>query len=127
MQSYPHGVGLHKGKHPSAKHTKKEQSIMNIQLSISLLASDRPAALERCLDSLTPLLIRVPSELIIVHTGTDSKVSELAHCYTDLVLPFAWCNDFSAARNTGIKATKGEWFFRIKETQRLSAGRSDTV
>ncbi len=90
---------------------------MNIQLSISLLASDRPSALERCLDSLTPLLLRVPSELIIVHTGTDSKVSELAHRYTDLVLPFTWCNDFSAARNTGIKAAKGEWFLYIDDDE----------
>ena len=90
---------------------------MNIQLSISLLASDRPAALERCLDSLTPLLIRVPSELIIVRTGTDSKVSELAHRYTDLVHPFTWCNDFSAARNTGIKAAKGEWFLYIDDDE----------
>ena len=90
---------------------------MNIQLSISLLASDRPAALERCLDSLTPLLIRVPSELIIVRTGTDSKVSELAHRYTDLVHPFTWCNDFSAARNTGIKAAKGDWFLYIDDDE----------
>ena len=51
---------------------------MKIQLSISLLASDRPAALERCLDSLRSLLMQVPSELIVIVTGTDERVRELA-------------------------------------------------
>ena len=46
---------------------------MQIQLSISLLASNRAASLERCPDSLRPLLMQVPSELIVVFTGTDEK------------------------------------------------------
>ena len=58
---------------------------MHIQLSISLLASDKPAALERCLDSLRPLLMQVPSELIVVTTGTDIQVREIAARYTDPV------------------------------------------
>ena len=56
---------------------------MNIQLSVSLLASDRPAALERCLDSLKPLLMQVPSELIVIVTGTDARVREIASKYTN--------------------------------------------
>lgn len=91
--------------------------IMKIQLSISLLASDQPSALERCLDSLTPLLIQVPSELIIVHTGTDHRIHELVCRYTDSVIPFTWSNDFSAARNVGIKAAKGEWFLYIDDDE----------
>ena len=81
---------------------------MDIQLSISLLASDRPAALERCLDSLRPLLMQVPSELIVVVTGTDARVRETAARYTDQVIPFAWCDDFSAARNAGLREAKGD-------------------
>lgn len=90
---------------------------MNIKLSISLLASDKPAALERCLDSLFPLLMQIPSELIIVHTGTDPKVHGLASRYTDQVIPFVWCGDFSAARNIGVQAAKGEWFLYIDDDE----------
>lgn len=90
---------------------------MDIQLSISLLASDRPAALERCLDSLRPLLMQVPSELIIIATGTDERVRETASRYTDQIIPFTWCNDFSAARNTGLRAAKGEWFMYLDDDE----------
>lgn len=90
---------------------------MNIQLSISLLASDKPAALERCLDSLRPLLMQVPSELIVVATGTDGKVRETAARYTGQIIPFVWCGDFSAARNAGLQAAKGEWFLYIDDDE----------
>lgn len=90
---------------------------MNIQLSISLLASDRAASLERCLDSLRPLLMQVPSELIVVFTGTDKRVREIAGRYTDRILPFTWCDNFSAARNVGLWAAKGEWFLYIDDDE----------
>lgn len=90
---------------------------MKIQLSISLLASNRAASLERCLDSLRPLLMQVPSELIVVFTGTDERVREIASRYTDKILPFTWCDNFSAARNVGLWAAKGEWFMYIDDDE----------
>lgn len=90
---------------------------MDIQLSISLLASDRQAALGRCLDSLRPLIMQVPSELIVVVTGKDEEVRRTAARYTSQVIPFTWCNDFSAARNAGLKAAKGEWFLYIDDDE----------
>ncbi len=90
---------------------------MDIKLSISLLASNRKESLERCLDSLKPLLVKIPSELIIVLTGTDPKVREIAETYTPQVIPFDWCGDFSAARNAGLKAAQGEWFLYIDDDE----------
>ena len=90
---------------------------MKIQLTISLLASSRAASLERCLDSLRPLLVQVPSELIVVSTGTDEKVREVASRYTDIILPFTWCDNFSAARNVGLWAAKGEWFLYVDDDE----------
>ena len=80
---------------------------MKMLLTISLLASDRAASLERCLDSLKPLLLQLPSELIIVYTGKNKQVLEIAKRYTDQIIPFEWCNDFSAARNVGLKTASG--------------------
>lgn len=90
---------------------------MKIQLSISLLASSRIASLKRCLDSLRPLLMQIPSELIVVFTGTDERVYEIAAQYTDQIVAFPWCNDFSAARNAGLKLAKGEWFLYIDDDE----------
>lgn len=90
---------------------------MKIQLSISLLASSRTGALERCLESLKPLLQKLPSELIVVFTGKDERVREIAARYTDYIIPFAWCNDFSKARNAGLKVARGEWFLYIDDDE----------
>ena len=89
----------------------------SLQLSISLLASDRPAALERCLDSLKPLLMQVPSELIVVTTGTDVRIREIVSSYTDQIVPFTWCDDFSAARNAGMSVAQGEWFLYLDDDE----------
>lgn len=90
---------------------------MPIQLSISLLASNRLESLERCLDSLEPLLMQIPSELIIVFTGTDKRIYELASLYTDQIISIDWHDDFSAARNVGLKQAKGEWFLYIDDDE----------
>ena len=90
---------------------------MKLPLTISLLASSRTATLERCLDSLKPLLLEVPAELIVVFTGTDERVRQIAERYTDQVIPFTWCNDFSAARNEGLKRAKGEWFLYLDDDE----------
>lgn len=90
---------------------------MKVPLTISLLASNRIATLERCLDSLKPLLLQIPAELIVVFTGKDERVRKVAERYTDQIIPFAWCDDFSAARNAGLKHAKGEWFLYLDDDE----------
>ncbi|MCI8558352.1 MAG: glycosyltransferase [Lachnospiraceae bacterium] len=90
---------------------------MKLPLTISLLASNRTASLERCLDSLKPLLQKVPAELIIVFTGTEERVRQAAARYTEQIVPFTWCDDFSAARNEGLKRAKGEWFLYLDDDE----------
>ncbi len=90
---------------------------MQIQLTISLLASDRGRMLERCLESIRPLLLGLPSELIIVYTGKSEEVLQTAKKYTDKVIPFQWCDDFSAARNVGLREARGEWFLYLDDDE----------
>lgn len=90
---------------------------MNIQLSISLLASDRMETLGKCLESISPLLRELNSELIVVTTGKDPKVTELVQKYTSSIIPFTWCDDFSKARNAGLKGAGGEWFLYIDDDE----------
>lgn len=86
-------------------------------LSISLLCSGRKSTTRKCLDSLKPIMEQVSSELIIVDTGCDEETRELLSEYTDLIIPFTWCNDFAKARNVGVKAAKGEWFLFIDDDE----------
>ena len=90
---------------------------MNIQLTISILISDRMETLGRCLSSLKPLLRELDSELIAVFTGKNEETLELIQQYAAVVVPFAWCNDFAKARNAGLEHAKGEWFLYLDDDE----------
>lgn len=90
---------------------------MKPQLSISLLASKQIHSVRKCLNSLVPILMQIPSELIVVDTSEDDCIRELALQYTPHVIPFHWCNDFSKARNAGIQVAQGEWFMFIDDDE----------
>lgn len=90
---------------------------MKIQLTISLLVSDRIDTLGRCLASLKPLLRELDSELIIVYTGKNPETRKLAEQYTSHIIPFTWCNDFAKARNAGLIKAKGEWFLYLDDDE----------
>ncbi|OCN03130.1 hypothetical protein A7X67_13435 [Clostridium sp. W14A] len=81
-----------------------------IRLSIGMIVKNEEKTLDRCLSSLKPLMEAVESELIITDTGSTDSTVEIAKKYTDHIIHFEWCDDFSAARNTGLKEARGEWF-----------------
>lgn len=81
-----------------------------IRLTIGMIVKNEEKTLDRCLASLRPLMEAVESELIVTDTGSTDRTVEIAQKYTDRIIHFEWCNDFSAARNTGLKEARGEWF-----------------
>ena len=88
-------------------------------LTISLLASNRKDTLPKTLASLKPLMDKVSSELIVVDTGCDEDLLEVVRKYTDKIIKFTWCNDFSKARNVGIENAQGDWFMFIDDDEWL--------
>ena len=86
-------------------------------LSISLLTSGTRDTLWRCLDSLMPIRKSIESELIIVDTGCSEEIRTQLLQYTTRIIPFAWCNDFSKARNAGLKQASGEWFLYVDDDE----------
>ena len=87
-------------------------------LSISMLVSNnRRDTIEKCLESLAPLLKAVPSELIIVDTGCTDGSVDIARKYADKVVQFTWCKDFAAARNAGLRECTGEWFLYLDDDE----------
>lgn len=89
----------------------------NILLTISILISNRPDTVEKCLKSLHSLRTKIPSELILVDTGCGEQVRKLVEPYADEIVEFPWCNDFSKARNAGLKRAKGEWFLYLDDDE----------
>lgn len=85
-------------------------------LSISLLMCGREDS-EKCLKSLMPFKNNIPCEIVVVDTGCDEKTREIIEKYADEIVNFKWCNDFSKARNVGLKASKGEWFLYLDDDE----------
>lgn len=82
-------------------------------LSIGMIVKNEEGNLERCLSSLQPLMKAVPSELIIVDTGSTDKTVSIAQKYTDKVYIHPWENDYSKMRNFTVDYACGDWFFFI--------------
>lgn len=88
-----------------------------ILLTISILISNRPDTVRKCLDSVKPLLDQVPSELILVDTGCGETVRGIIEEYTDKIVDFEWCRDFSKARNAGLERARGKWFLFLDDDE----------
>lgn len=91
-----------------------------IQLTIAMIVRNEEKKLNRCLSSLKPLMEAVSSELIITDTGSTDHTVEIAQKYTDRILHFQWCSDFSAARNTGVSIARGEWLLVLDADEWLA-------
>ncbi|MGN0403043.1 MAG: glycosyltransferase [Acetatifactor sp.] len=87
-----------------------------IVLSISMLISGREE-MARSLDSLHYFTEAFPCEIILVDTGCNPSQRALAEKYADKIIDFTWCNDFSAARNAGLKEARGEWFMYLDDDE----------
>lgn len=88
----------------------------SVLLSISMLISGREE-MKKSLDSLLYFKKTFPTEIILVDTGCNSEQRMLAEKYADKIVDFAWCNDFAAARNAGLKEAQGEWFMYLDDDE----------
>lgn len=87
-----------------------------IVLSISMLVSGRDD-MYKSLQSLQIFRDAFPCEVILVDTGCSSEQRTKMQKYADKIVDFAWCNDFAAARNAGLRETHGEWFMYLDDDE----------
>lgn len=90
-----------------------------MKLSICMMVKDEEKNLDRCLSSLQGLMEDVPSELIIIDTGSKDNTVQIAKKYTDKVYFHPWNNNFSEMRNISISYAKGEWVLIIDADEEL--------
>lgn len=86
-------------------------------LTISLLISNRPDTIPRCLDSLKLIMDKIPSELILIDTSKSEEIHKMLLTYTDRVYEFEWCRDFAKARNEGVRRARGQWFLYLDDDE----------
>lgn len=92
------------------------KSNSNILLSISMLVSGREE-MAKSLESLRGIKEAIPTEIILVDTGCNPEQRALAEKYADKIVDFVWCDDFSAARNAGLREATGKWFMYVDDDE----------
>lgn len=75
------------------------------RISLCMIVRNEERCLERCLRSAAPWV----SEIVVVDTGSTDRTIAIAESFGAMVVPFAWCDDFSAARNVSLEAATREW------------------
>ena len=85
-------------------------------LSLCMIVKNEEKFLEQCLCSLQALV----DEIIIVDTGSTDKTKDIARKFTQKVFDFAWCDDFSAARNESLKYATGDWILVLDADETIA-------
>jgi glycosyltransferase involved in cell wall biosynthesis/tetratricopeptide (TPR) repeat protein len=76
-------------------------------ISLCMIVRDEERVLAACLQSVRPFV----DEIIVVDTGSTDRTVAIAQEHGARVFHFAWCDDFSAARNQSLRHATGEWIF----------------
>ena len=92
-------------------------------VSLCLIAKDEEKVIGRCLKSLKPLV----DEIILVDTGSQDKTVDIARQWGAKIFYFPWNQNFSDARNTGIKEAKMDWILIVDADEYLREGDEDKL
>jgi glycosyltransferase involved in cell wall biosynthesis len=74
-------------------------------LSLCMIVRDAERSLGAALASAKPFV----DEMVVADTGSVDQTREIARDCGARVSNFAWCDDFSAARNYSIGQATGDW------------------
>jgi hypothetical protein len=85
------------------------------RLSATLIVRDESKVIEGCLESLVGRV----DEIILVDTGSRDDTLEKAARFPITLHHFAWCDDFSAARNFALEQARGDWILYIDADERF--------
>jgi glycosyltransferase involved in cell wall biosynthesis len=86
------------------------------QLSVCVIARNEEKFLARCLASVRGLA----HQIVVVDTGSTDRTVEIAREHGAEVHAFAWCDDFSAARNAAHEHATGDWVLILDADEELA-------
>ena len=87
-------------------------------VSLVMIVKDEEANLAACLDSARGLF----DDTVVVDTGSADRTVKVARSFGARVFRFAWCDDFSAARNFSLDQVRTDYVFRLDADDRIPAG-----
>jgi tetratricopeptide (TPR) repeat protein len=85
------------------------------RLSAALIVRDESQFIDDCLAS----LVGKVDQIVLVDTGSRDDTLEKARRFSVQIHHFAWCDDFSAARNFAIDQATGGWILYIDADERF--------
>jgi tetratricopeptide (TPR) repeat protein len=83
--------------------------------SLCMIVKNEEANLAACLGPIAGVV----NEIVVVDTGSTDRTKEVAAAYGARLVDFAWCDDFSAARNESLRHARGDWVFWLDADDRL--------
>ncbi|WP_161556909.1 tetratricopeptide repeat-containing glycosyltransferase family 2 protein [Paenibacillus amylolyticus] len=98
-------------------HQHQRQQSQAQRISLCMIVKDEEEMLPRCLESVQGAV----DEIIVVDTGSSDRSVAIAREYGASVVEFAWCDDFAAARNAGLKRASGDWILFLDADEALEA------
>lgn len=69
----------------------------------------------------------VADELLVIDTGSNDGTAEIAASAGARVVHQPWTEDFSAARNRGLREAHGQWILWLDAGERLAAGADERL
>lgn len=82
-----------------------------------MIVKNEARFIEGCLQSVKSIV----DEIVIVDTGSTDTTLDLVRPFNPQILHFAWCDDFSKARNFGLNAAQTPWILMLDADERIAA------
>lgn len=98
-------------------YTKTAFIMSSLQLSACIIAKNAEETLEECITSIQKH--SAFTQIVVVDTGSTDSTAIIASCLNAEVYFFSWQNDFSAARNFGIRCCRNEWILMIDADEQI--------
>lgn len=102
---------------PSTTGAKATDGRPALRLSVCVIAKNEERFIEQCLKSVKPLAWQI----VLVDTGSTDRTVEIAKSLGAEVHTFAWCDDFSAARNAALEHARGDFILMLDADEELPA------
>ena len=86
-------------------------------LTIGVPVSNQITVIERCMKGIESILRSIPSELVVIDTGSTDGTVEITKKYGARVFQHPWCDNMSFIRNIAIHEAKGLWYMSIDDDE----------
>jgi glycosyltransferase involved in cell wall biosynthesis len=110
----------HRFRHTSGQRNKKSieklLQVKPVKVAAGVIVKDEERSIHRCLSS----LVDAVDEIIVVDTGSTDGTLDIVRSFPNVkIVEFAWCDDFSAARNAGLEQMESDWVLWVDADEYL--------